>query len=152
MPKKCRPSLADLILASFLLVGVTGWAVESIMHNRWHCDDLPYGIRQCLPISVMWGSGGVILLMLRLVLPNAKPLHLAIISGVLLSVLECVAGSLARRNGNQPWNYKRLAFCHGFASIPVTLAWIAGSFVFFTLIDKLNSKLDAQCPSSLKVD
>ena len=127
-----------LFAKSIVLVGVIGWLVESLRTGEWHCDSLPGGHKNCAPFAIAWGLAGILLLGLRLLLPNTNRLLLSVFAAIVMSSFECVIGNLALIVGMQVedlWNYTGITTCKGFVSAQITVYWVALSFLYYTLID-----------------
>lgn len=129
--------VASVFLATFLVVSFLGWVWESLLTRQWKCDrtlaklGLP-----CLPLLTIYGLGGALLLLMRQLMPSARPLALALLAGLLLSGLECLCSVVDRRLGWEPeWQYGRGSFCNGYASPKVAAGWALAALGFFLLYD-----------------
>jgi len=136
-------SRGALYAKSFVVVGIIGWIVESLRGSEWHSDSPPGGYRNPFPFALAWGLAGMLLLSLRLLLPNTNRLLLSVFAAIVMSSFECVIGNLALMVGMKVedlWNYTGMTTCKGFVSAQITAYWVAGSFLYYTLIDHVIEK------------
>ena len=87
----------------------------------------------CFPLFNIYGIGALILLGLRVYLPNVNNLVLAIIATIVITLMECLVGQLSFKiNGKQTWNYSS-GVCNGFISLRISMFWFICSFLFYML-------------------
>jgi uncharacterized membrane protein len=132
-------------IIAYICGGVIGWLIEYFISKKDNtytqqiCADTfnrKY-LHMCIPFLNIWAIGSVILLLINNNFQNYDKLVLAFISGLLLTIMECVGGHISYYiNKYQTWNYKDHAvpICHGYCSLNVGLCWSAISLIFFTSV------------------
>mgnify|MGYP001002815047 CR=1 FL=1 len=136
--------MIDYILA-YISVGILGYIIERYFMNkvRLYGDTLNEYLGIKIPFIHIWGLGGVILLFLYKTFPDDNMIMLSIISGITMSLLECVVGNISLQfNGYQTWNYNNRIqpMCHGYVSMDITLYWIIASYIFFRICEHIIPK------------
>jgi uncharacterized membrane protein len=119
----------------FFVCAFLGWLIEQSISNYEYCSDiLLKKIKLCLPITLIYGLGGIILLFIKrnLILDNI--LKFSLVSGIMLTIIECIGGKLSKiLTEKRLWNYKKhfMNFCDGYCSLQIFLSWIFLSGIFF---------------------
>ena len=75
--------------------------------------------------------------MIQAALPSLGIGWLALIGGVLLTLIECVGGQISKcYHGRQTWSYADwpLPFADNYACVPVSIGWFLAALVFFALV------------------
>jgi len=112
----------------YLLFGFLGFLFEMIIgaQKNWCGDNLIQNAGLCIPFLNIYAFGGIIILLIR---PHF-PLYLSvIITGIILSIFECLSGELGQifKTGPRAWNYNNGkhfgVFCDGYTSLDLLLFW-----------------------------
>jgi len=94
-----------------------------------------------IPFINIYGIGVVLLLLINKYINIQNIYVLSIISGLILTYLECLSGYISLViNKRHTWNYKNqlLPCCDNYISLDVGLFWMLCSFVFHFIIRKIN--------------
>jgi uncharacterized membrane protein len=128
----------------FIFFGILGWSWEKILRpNKYICDAgfTKYGI--CIPLSIPYGFGGIILFLLKKYYNRKNIFMFAIIAGIILSILECISGKNSYHIDKiKVWDYYNgtkindmCTFCDGYVSLKVMLVWTIAAGIFYKITD-----------------
>jgi uncharacterized membrane protein len=134
----------------FFICALFGWIYEKIILKRNikkvldlnFCDDIILKkLHLCLPLINIYGLGGVLLLFVKKNIILNNIFVFSLISGILLTILECIGGKICLMIHNDKlWDYSRdyMNFCDSFCSLRVFIIWIIMSVIFFKSYDYLS--------------
>jgi uncharacterized membrane protein len=130
-------------LIYFFVFSFIGWIFENLIgkYNSFCGDNTIKKLKLCLPLLTIYGLGGMILLFIKKNIIKNNIISFSFVSGVILSVLECIAGQASLYiNKRKTWNYNYLpiTLCDGYVALPVFFVWIIFSGIFFKVHDKFN--------------
>ena len=125
-------------LCVYLATGFTGWILENVYNKNKTpmCADTlnrKY-LNLCMPFLHLWGVGGIVLLYVIKNFNHINVYVLSLVAGLLLTILEAVAGLLSYKiNGYQTWNYNDhiCPMVGGYIAADVSCIWIFGALLFF---------------------
>lgn len=126
----------------YIISGIFGWLIEYIYSQRTlsTCADTlnrKY-LHICLPFLHLWAVGGTFLLFMRNCCLSKNKIILAIIAGLLMTIIECVAGKISHKvNGKKTWNYENnvMPMCDCYVALDITIYWCLFAFIFFIIFD-----------------
>ncbi len=125
----------------YIIFGFVGWILEYVQNPSTiaKCGDtLITNAKLCIPFLNIYSTGAIILLLLKNKFNKKHIVELSIISGIILTLFECISGKLSLYiNKKHTWNYKNRVFplCDNFISIDVSVFWIICSFIFYKFIN-----------------
>ncbi len=127
----------------FFIFSFIGWIFENIIikYNHFCGDNIVKQFNICLPLLTIYGFGGIALLFIKKNIIKNNIILFSIISGIILSILECIGGKLSFYiNKYKTWNYDEypLPLCDGYVALPIFLLWTVFSVIFFKIYDKIN--------------
>jgi uncharacterized membrane protein len=122
------------LISFYLLFGFLGFLFEMMIgaQKNWCGDNLIQNAGLCIPFLNIYAFGGILILLIR---PHFSPIYAAIISGIILTLFECLCGHLGQwfNAGPRAWNYKNGnhfgVFCDGYTSLDLFLFWTLIAFV-----------------------
>ena len=133
----------------FFVFCIIGWLWERFImkNNEISCGDtIVRKIGLCMPILIIYGFGGMLLLFIKRNIVNKNIIKkniitYSLISGLLLTLFECIGGQISFYiNKYKTWNYDHhpLKTCSGYVSLPVFLFWILCAGIFYKIDDMRN--------------
>ncbi len=129
----------------FLVFSFIGWIFENLIGKTNHfCGDtLMNSLNLCLPVLTIYGFGSIVLLFIKKNIIKNNIIFFSIMSGIVLSILECIGGKLSfiiNKSKRWDYNYLPLPLCDGYVALPVFLFWVICSAVFFKIYEKFKNK------------
>jgi uncharacterized membrane protein len=131
----------------FFIFSVLGWLWERVImkNDEISCGDtIVRKISICMPILLIYGFGGMLLLFIKRNIIKRNILSFAFISGILLTLFECIGGQISFYiNKYRTWYYDThpLNICNGYISLPVFLFWVLCAGIFYKFDDILNDRI-----------
>ncbi len=135
----------------FLVFSFIGWIFENLIGKTNHfCGDtLMNSLHLCLPVLTIYGFGSIVLLFIKKNIIKNNIIFFSIMSGIVLSILECIGGKLSfiiNKSKRWDYNYLPLPLCDGYVALPVFLFWVICSAVFFKIYEKIKNKENTDEP------
>ena len=142
---------ASEYIFTYILSGFIGWIFEYMYNpnNNSLCRDTfnKEYLKLCLPFLHVWAFGGIFLLYLSKNFNNYNVFLMAIIAGIILTIMEGIFGMISyKKNGYQTWNYSNhfLPFWNNYCAIDITIGWIIISLIFLTFYPKIFKNISNQ--------
>jgi uncharacterized membrane protein len=135
----------------YIIFGFIGWIIEYVyisLHSKNNkinisfCgDSFNKYIGICIPFLHIYSLGGLLLVYLANKLHKLNYIYFSIISGICLTIMECIIGNLSLlKNKKKQWDYHS-NICNGFIAFDIFIYWIICSYIFRWIYHFIEKKI-----------